>query len=565
MTPKIAVVGMGYWGKHLVRNFAELGALQIVCDEQQSRAEAVHTNYPGVAFTAEYPSLLQDRKIDAVVIATPATMHYRMARLALEAGKHVFVEKPLALDVNEGASLVAAAARGSRILMVGHVLQYHPAVIKIKALIAEGELGQLQYLYSHRLNIGKIRSEENILWSFAPHDISVMLSLINEEPCQVTSQGAHYLNASVADVTTSEFAFPSGVHAHIFVSWLNPFKEQRLVVVGAEKMVVFDDTAREKLMLYPHRIEWRNGTPQAIKAEGVAVSIDSVEPLRSECQHFLNCVSSHSRPLSDGIEGLKVLKVLAACQRALDSRETVPAAGANRTPAMEERMYAAPPFCYVHPTAIVDEPCEIGEGTKIWHFSHVMKNVEIGKGCVIGQNCNIAEGVRVGDNVKVQNNVSIYTGTVVEDDVFLGPSCVLTNVTNPRSQINRHALYESTILRRGATVGANATILCGVEIGRYSFIAAGAVVTRNVPDYALMTGNPARQKGWMSRHGHRLLERDGVMVCPETGLRYQECRPGTIRCLDLDEEAALPPDLATGTKSYREWKQPLRADRAMSC
>jgi UDP-2-acetamido-3-amino-2,3-dideoxy-glucuronate N-acetyltransferase len=210
---------------------------------------------------------------------------------------------------------------------------------------------------------------------------------------------------------------------------------------------------------------------------------------------------------------------------------------------------------FAHTSSCIDQPCIIGEGTKIWHFCHVMKNAAIGANCILGQNVMIAENARIGNNVKIQNNVAVYGGTEIEDDVFLGPSCVLTNVTNPRSQINRHALYEKTIIRRGATIGANATIVCGITIGRYAFIAAGAVVTGNVPDYALMIGVPARQQGWMSRHGHRLTPSvDGAMICPESGLTYRETSPGVVRCLDLDEEAPLPEGMRSGAKRYDELK-----------
>jgi UDP-2-acetamido-3-amino-2,3-dideoxy-glucuronate N-acetyltransferase len=197
---------------------------------------------------------------------------------------------------------------------------------------------------------------------------------------------------------------------------------------------------------------------------------------------------------------------------------------------------------FVHPSAFVDPPCEIGEGTKIWHFCHVLPRAKIGKKCILGQNVHIAGDVVIGNNVKIQNNVSLFTGAVVEDDVFLGPSCVFTNVTNPRSQIVRHHLYEKTLVRRGASIGANATIVCGSTIGRYAFIAAGAVITRDVPDYALMIGVPARRVAWISRHGHRLPAPgpDGVMKCPESGFRYRELQPGIVRCLDLDEETPLP-------------------------
>ena len=212
---------------------------------------------------------------------------------------------------------------------------------------------------------------------------------------------------------------------------------------------------------------------------------------------------------------------------------------------------------FAHESAYVDEGADIGEGTNIWHFAHIMKGAKIGANCIFGQNTNVAGGVTIGDNVKVQNNVSIYTGTVVEDDVFLGPSCVLTNVTNPRSQVNRHGLYETTVIRRGATNGANATIVCGIEIGRYAFIAAGAVVAKNAPDYAMMVGVPGRRVAWVSRNGLPLKnpDSDGVMTCPESGLRYKEVEPGLIRCLDLDEEAPLPPDLAVGEKSYDSFKK----------
>lgn len=210
----------------------------------------------------------------------------------------------------------------------------------------------------------------------------------------------------------------------------------------------------------------------------------------------------------------------------------------------------------VHESAYVDEPCEIGAGTKIWHFSHILSGVKIGKNCIFGQNCQVANDVVIGSNVKVQNNVSIYTGTTIEDDVFLGPSCVLTNVTNPRSQVNRHSLYEKTVIRRGATIGANATIVCGTTLGRYCFIAAGTVVTKDVPDYALIMGNPGRQKGWMSRHGHILSEPDdnGIMVCPESGLRYCEKKPGVLISVDLDEETPLPEIFRVGRKLYDQFK-----------
>lgn len=210
---------------------------------------------------------------------------------------------------------------------------------------------------------------------------------------------------------------------------------------------------------------------------------------------------------------------------------------------------------FVHETAVVDPGAMIGKGSKIWHFAHICSKAKIGDDCVFGQNTMVADGVNIGSNVKVQNNVAIYTGTTVEDDAFLGPSCVLTNVSNPRSQVKRQSLYEETLICRGATLGANSTIVCGTTIGRYAFIAAGAVVSKDVPDYAFMMGVPARQHGWMSRHGHILRENEkGESICPESSYRYK-LKDGTLKCLDLDEEEALPDSLAIGKSRYEEYKK----------
>jgi UDP-2-acetamido-3-amino-2,3-dideoxy-glucuronate N-acetyltransferase len=210
----------------------------------------------------------------------------------------------------------------------------------------------------------------------------------------------------------------------------------------------------------------------------------------------------------------------------------------------------------IHDTACVDQPCTIGAGTKIWHFCHICAGAVIGERCSLGQNVFVAGGAVLGNNIKIQNNVSLYDGVICEDDVFLGPSCVLTNVTNPRSQVLRRGLYETTRIRRGATIGANATVVCGITIGRYAFIAAGAVVTKDVPDYALIAGVPGRHIGWMSRHGVKLPrpDKDGVMICPESGWRYKQDESGAVRCLDWDEEKPLPADKAVGTKFYDEFK-----------
>jgi UDP-2-acetamido-3-amino-2,3-dideoxy-glucuronate N-acetyltransferase len=473
-----------------VRVFHELGALHTVCDVREGARLDVAARFPDVRVTGDIESVLGDASIPAVVIATPAETHVAVATAALCAGKDIFVEKPLALRSADAERLIDLARSRSRILMVGHLLRYHPVIWKLKELCVQGELGRIEYVYSNRLNLGKVRREENALWSFAPHDVSVLLHLFDSMPIQVSTTGGTYLQPNIADVTVSNLLFDNGARAHIFVSWLHPFKEQRLVVVGSEKMAVFDDTAEHKLVLYPHKVEWLNRVPTAVKAAGENVAIEDREPLRDECQHFLDCIRTRTSPVSNGEEGLSVLRVLDACQRAL-SGAPISLSAADVPAPKKDRPY------FVHESAYVDEGAEIGEGSKIWHFSHVMKGARIGRRCVIGQNVNVDGGTVIGNNVKIQNNVSIYTGVVLEDDVFCGPSMVFTNVINPRSHVERKDEYRRTLVKRGASIGANATIVCGVTLGRYCVVGAGGVVTRDVPDYAVVYGNPARVRSWV--------------------------------------------------------------------
>ncbi len=419
MMKNIAVVGAGYWGKNLVRNFSQLEVLKTVCDAEPPIREQISKDYPDVAVTDDFSSILEDADIQGVVIAAPAAQHFQLARAALLAGKHVFVEKPLSLTYEDGNALVRLAAECGRILFVGHILNYHPAVIRLKAMVNEGSIGRLQYVYSRRLSLGKIRREENILWSFAPHDISVILGLVGEDPIYVDSVGSNFLHARIADVTLTNMKFPSGIGAHIFVSWLNPFKEQRLVVVGSEGMLVFDDSlpVEEKLVLYPHTINWKDGAPVPVKAESQAVDLSPVweEPLKAECRAFLTAMETGQPPLTSGEEGLRVLRILEVSQRSLEEKEKA---------ADQIWVTATPqstPSFFAHPSSVIDDGVSIGEGTKIWHFSHVMKGASIGEKCNIGQNVVVSPEVKIGNGVKIQNNVSVYEGVTLEDDVFCGP------------------------------------------------------------------------------------------------------------------------------------------------
>ena len=499
----LALVGAGYWGKNLARVFHELGVLRYICDASEETLKKESEKYPEIKTTVSFSEIIASPEIHVVAIATPAEKHYSLVKDALLAKKHVFVEKPLAIKIEEGEKLVELAKQQGQVLFVGHILHYHTAIQTIKNMIQKGELGQLQYIYSNRLNLGKIRREENILWSFAPHDISVILSLVGEEPSEVNSNGSNILNPNIADTTLTKLKFPSGVEAHIFVSWLHPFKEQKLVIVGEGGMVVFDDTAPidQKLVLYSHRITWKNGVPSPEMKEGTPIDLTKEwkEPLKEEGRAFIDSI--HGKPaLTDGEEGLKVLKVLRRAQISMDNKKQL----------TKNKSY------FIHDTSVVDENCQIGAGSKIWHFSHILKNSILGEKVNIGQNVVVGPNVNIGNNVKIQNNVSVYEGVTLKDNVFCGPSCVFTNVINPRSTIPRKKEILPTLVRENVTIGANATILCGITIGRYAFIGAGAVVTKNVADHALIYGNPASQHGWICKCGYKLDHNYYCKACRKT-------------------------------------------------
>jgi len=312
MKKNIAVIGCGHWGKNLVRNFYELGALAAVCDpnDKLAQAHAEQYNVGNLSFAA----ILANPAIEGVVLAVPAPLHTSMAIEATNVGKHVFVEKPLAMNRIEAEAMMASAKKNGVQLMVGHLLQYHPIFMTVRELVESGGLGALSYVYSNRLSFGKVRSEEDVIWSFAPHDISMILSLTGQEPEVVRTESSCILQPDIADTATVHLEFKSAVKAHVSVSWLHPFKEQKLVVVGKGGMVVFDDTKpwNEKLALYRHSIELAGGSPTLEKAEVEYLEVPQSEPLKNECQHFINVISENAVPLTDGDEGLKVLKVLSA-------------------------------------------------------------------------------------------------------------------------------------------------------------------------------------------------------------------------------------------------------------
>ncbi len=325
---KVGLIGCGAWGKNLLRNFANLPGCVLLscCDENPKQMEKLRPGYPGVEFTNDHKEIIENPNLDAVVIATPPATHYQLCRAAMLSGKDVFVEKPLVLDTKQGEELVELAEKKKRILMVGHIMEYHAATLKLKEYVDGGELGKIYYLYSTRVNLGMVRDIENALWSFAPHDISMILFLLGEAPVSVTATGECYLqrDKGIEDVVFMNMRFDDGTMAHVHVSWLDPHKERRLTVVGDKKMAVFDDTrSAEKIWIYDKGVDTKQdystyGEYLSLRFGDVLIpQIPSTEPLKTECQHFIDCVQNRNAPRSDGRDGLRVSKVLDAAHRSL--------------------------------------------------------------------------------------------------------------------------------------------------------------------------------------------------------------------------------------------------------
>jgi len=315
-------------------------------------------------------------------------------------------------------------------------------------------------------------------------------------------------------VTVTNMEFTSCTKAHIFVSWLRPPKEQKLLVIGDKSMVMFDDVNPEnKLFLYNHKVDGIDRVPVSHPEQAEPITIEKKEPLKTECQYFINCIQNRKTPLTDEKEGLRVLKVLEACQSSLTDKGSI------------KNLYKKnkKPY-FIHQSSYIDEDVEIGKGTKIWHFCHILKNNQIGKNCILGQNVMVGPNVKIGNNVKIQNNVSIYDGVTLEDDVFCGPSMVFTNVINPRTHWPHKDEYKKTLVKKGASIGANATIVCGINIGKYAFIGAGALVNKDVPDYAFAYGVPAKIQGWMCYCREKLDLKDSTsnqVICKNCQREYQ--------------------------------------------
>lgn len=515
MGKKICVVGAGRWGRNHIKTLASLGCLRgIVESDSGVRAEMTKT-YPDAVGFPDIASALE-KDFDGFTVATPAETHFEIAKTIINHGKPLLVEKPITLTSADAHELKRLAEKNRVNLMVGHVLLFHPAIAKIKEMIAGSKIGKLQYIYSNRLNLGTVRSEENILWSFAPHDISIFQYLINKQPVEIVSRGGAFVQPQIHDSTMTVLKYPDNIVGHIFVSWLHPFKEHRLVVIGSKGMLSFEDSsASQDILFYEKGIDWVRGEP--IKRDGPTESIAYAKglPLTEELKYFLDHLDGTPVEIANADNAIAVLEILEQASQSLLTGKEV------NTPVANGQKEEKKDF-FVHPTSFVDDGVTVGEGTKIWHYSHVQTGSKIGRKVSIGQNVNVGNNVTIGNFVKIQNNVSVYEGVELEDYVFCGPSMVFTNVLDPRCKYPQRGSdhYHKTLVREGASIGANATIVCGNTVGRHAFIAAGAVVTKDVPDYALMVGVPARQKGWVCECGEILPAPDPQVTCPRCNLVY---------------------------------------------
>lgn len=516
MAKNICVVGVGRWGKNHVRTLAKLGCLGGFVEVRQSEREQLAGEFPDAKAFASIDDALA-HGFDGYTIATPAETHFELAKRIIQHNKPLLVEKPITLKAVEARTLNELAKANAVNLMVGHVMLFHPAIAKIKEMIEADKVGKLQYIYSNRLNLGTVRTEENILWSFAPHDISIFQHFIGRMPDEIVSRGGAFVQPNIHDSTMTVLTYPGNIVGHIFVSWLHPFKEHRLIVIGSKGMLSFEDSSGAKeIFFYEKGIDWIAGAP--IKRDGPTevIPYDKAMPLTEELRYFIDHLDGTPIKTANGDNAAEVLEILEKATESL-------LAGTAKTLDRPSARGTVPNAdIFVHPSSYVDDGVSVGKGTKIWHFSHVQSGTTIGEKVSIGQNVNVGNNVKIGSHVKIQNNVSVYEGVELEDYVFCGPSMVFTNVFDPRSKYPQRGsgFYRKTLVKEGASIGANATIVCGNTIGRHAFIGAGAVVTKDVPDYAVVRGVPARRSGWACECGEILPAFNGEIVCPRCSLKY---------------------------------------------
>ncbi|MDW8058255.1 MAG: Gfo/Idh/MocA family oxidoreductase [Bacteroidia bacterium] len=512
MKPFVALLGVGRWGERLLRVLDELKVVGWVYTRSLAKHQNLQALYPHLRWTEKLEEVWKEPLCRAVVIATPAPTHPELIEAALQAGKDVFCEKPIAFSVAQLHRLIGLAEERGLILMGGHILHYHPAIEAIQSLLSRGALGKLLSIHSERTAAGRFPLAEDALWGLAIHDLGVFLYILDQVPSKSRAYAQDSLTPTKPESIHIHLEFPSGVRGQIFTSWLYPERRRKISLIGTEGMVVFSDESKPTLTFYPHRVRWQNGQEPRVEwaAQGEPIPLPEKEPLRVEIEDFIEAIQKRRAPRTAAQALLPTIALAEKLHRTLFPEVETP------------RPY------FVHPTAVIDEDVEIGEGTKIWHFSHILRGSRIGKNCVLGQNVVVGPFVRIGNHCKIQNNVSLYYGVELEDGVLCGPSCVFTNDKYPRAFIDRRNEFLQTRVRQGATIGANATIMCGTTIGRFAMVGAGAVVLHDVPDHALVVGNPARQVGWVCECGETLreIQPDHLFHCDRCNLFYKRTLKG---------------------------------------
>jgi UDP-2-acetamido-3-amino-2,3-dideoxy-glucuronate N-acetyltransferase len=427
----IAVVGAGRWGKNHIKTLSEIGHLGGIIETDSTKKKEFQKLYPDVPFYNTVQETL-DSDFNGYVVATPAPTHFEVTRFLIENNKNVLVEKPIALKSEHAKILVDMAEQNNVKLMVGHVLLYHPAIRKIKEMLTDGAIGKLQYMYSNRLNLGTVRTEENILWSFAPHDVSIFQYFVGQMPSSSISEGGTFLQPGVHDSTVTILHYPDNVVAHIFVSWLHPFKEHRLVVIGSKGMISFEDSsAKKELLFYEKGIDWIKGEPIMRDGAIKKIKYDHKMPLTEELLHFVDCIDNSKTPLTDARLGMDVLTILEKAQKSLTKQRV------DSSVARKEKNY------FIHETAGIGDNVKIGKGTKVWHNSQIQSGAVIGEDCVIGHNCFVGSKAKLGKGVKLESNIDVWDLVTLEDYVFVGPSAVFTNDINPRAGIQNQNIHNT--------------------------------------------------------------------------------------------------------------------------
>lgn len=511
LNKRICVVGGGEWGETHIRTLHAMGCLRGIVECRETRLAELIGRYGSVkghtcleeSFKEEY---------DGYILSTPADTHFELGAALLREGKHVLIEKPLAMSSEHSRMLVELAkSRGCR-LMVGHQMLFHPAIRRLHQLIGQGMVGKVLYCYSTRLSFGVVRETENVLWSFASHDISVLNYLLGGMPVDVIADGGCFLRRGANDMAAFTLSYRENVKAHVFVSWLHPFAQHRLVIVGENGMLAFEDSPSD-FNIYFHRKSVRYEEERLIARDEGAIPIryETEAALRNEMDYFLRHLDSEIS-VCDGQSGHETVCLLEKITEKMVVRHT-------------EAGHIGASTYFVHESAFIEKEVVIGLGTKIWNYARVQKGVRIGSDCIIGQNVYLDANVLIGNRVRIENNVSVYEGVELEDHVFCGPGAAFTNVEVPRCKypLGPKEGIIKTLVREGATIGANATVVCGNTIGRHAFVAAGAVVVSEVLDYELVMGVPALHAGWMCECGGRL---SGSLICGKCGRCYRESYEG---------------------------------------